>query len=74
MEREQTTIRLPTDLKEQIQREADARGMPMKDLIMIILWNYFQTSLSYCTHDRQHQQTNFPELLDQDQVQDFETG
>lgn len=26
MNREQTTIRLPTDLKEQIQQEADGRG------------------------------------------------
>ncbi len=40
MAREQTTIRLPTELKEQLQREADKRGMPVKDLVMFILKGY----------------------------------
>lgn len=42
MEREQTTIRLPADLKNQIQKEADEMGMPMKDLILFILHRYFE--------------------------------
>ncbi len=32
MNREQTTIRLPTDLKEQIQQEADGRGNQFSSL------------------------------------------
>ena len=42
MEREQTTIRLPADLKEKIQQEADRRGYILKDLITFILWNYLE--------------------------------
>lgn len=38
MEREQTTIRLPTGLKDQFQREADRRGITLHDLIVFILW------------------------------------
>lgn len=37
MEREQTTIRLPADLKERIQREADKRGYSFNALILILL-------------------------------------
>ncbi len=37
MEREQTTIRLPCALKEQLQREADKRGDSFNGLIMIML-------------------------------------
>ena len=44
MEREQTTIRLPSELKEQLQREADERGYPMKDLLMFILWAHVRSS------------------------------
>lgn len=43
MEREQTTIRLPLELKEELQREADEKGYPLKDLILFILWNYFES-------------------------------
>lgn len=42
MEREQTTIRLPVELKEKLQQEADRRGYTVKDLIMFILWNHFE--------------------------------
>ena len=44
MNREQTTIRLPAELKEQIQKEADYRGMPLKDLILFILYRYFENT------------------------------
>ena len=45
MEREQTTIRLPTELKEQIQQEADRRGCPTKDRVLFILWNRSRSSI-----------------------------
>jgi len=38
MAREQTTIRLPTDLKEQIQREADIRGQSFNGMICYMLF------------------------------------
>lgn len=41
MTREQTTIRLPAELKEQLQQEADKRGYPVKDLIIFIFHQYF---------------------------------
>lgn len=37
MNRQQTTIRLPVELMEQLQQEADFRGYPVKDLVMFIL-------------------------------------
>lgn len=37
MEREQTTIRLPVELKEQLQQEAGERGLSLNDLLLIIL-------------------------------------
>ena len=55
MEKEQTTIRLPVELKEKLQAEAEKqsqilkaeadkekRGYTITDLIMFILWKYFQ--------------------------------
>lgn len=42
MEREQTTIRLPAELKEQLQREAGKRGYTLHDLIIFILQEAFQ--------------------------------
>lgn len=42
MERERTTIRLPAGLKDQLQREADRRGITLHDLIVFILWKYLQ--------------------------------
>ena len=38
MTREQMTIRLPLDLKEQIQKQADLMGITLHDLILFILW------------------------------------
>ncbi len=38
----QTTIRLPAELKEQLQREADRRGITIHDLIVFILWEGLQ--------------------------------
>lgn len=37
MKREQATIRLPADLKDRIQREADRRGESFNGMIMIML-------------------------------------
>lgn len=37
MEREQTTIRLPTELKEQLQKEADKRNQSFNGLINLLL-------------------------------------
>lgn len=41
-EREQTTIRLPAELKEELQREADQQGVTLHDLIVFILWKELQ--------------------------------
>lgn len=41
MEREQTTIRLPAELMEKLRQEAEARGYPVKDLIMFIFHFHF---------------------------------
>lgn len=40
MDREQTTIRLPAELKEKLQREAGGRGMGFNQLVLIILKNW----------------------------------
>ena len=40
MDREQTTIRLPADLKEQIQQKADKKGQSFNALILFILNNW----------------------------------
>ncbi len=37
MEREQTTIRLPTELKEEVQRQADEQGQSFNSEIIILL-------------------------------------
>lgn len=39
-EREQTTIRLPVDLKEQIQRAAAKNGMGFNALVLSILFDW----------------------------------
>lgn len=48
MEREQTTIRLPVELKEKLQQEAEIRGYTIRDLIVVILWNYFRHHKEAC--------------------------
>ena len=37
MERSQTTIRLPTELKEQLQREADRMGISLNDYLLRLI-------------------------------------
>ena len=37
MNREQTTIRLPAELKEQIQKEADEMGQSFNAMLLILL-------------------------------------
>ena len=37
MHREQTTIRLPDEMKKGLQKEADKRGMSFNQLVLIIL-------------------------------------
>lgn len=44
MEREQTTIRLPAELKERLQQEAERMGYTLKDLIMFVLNDYLCSS------------------------------
>lgn len=46
MEREQTTIRLPEELKVELQKQADRKGFTVKDLIVFILWDYFRKANS----------------------------
>ena len=36
-EREQTTIRLPAELKEKLQREADRKGFSFNSIVIILL-------------------------------------
>lgn len=43
--KEQITIRLPKELKEKLQREADLKGYTITDLIMFILNDYFQKTI-----------------------------
>lgn len=42
MEREQTTIRLPAEVKEKLLQEADKRAYTLKDLVVLILWAYIR--------------------------------
>lgn len=37
MNREQTTIRLPAELKEQLQREADRMGISLNDYLLRLI-------------------------------------
>lgn len=46
LEREQTTIRLPADLKEQLAKEAQRRGYTITNLITLILWDYVHLSIA----------------------------
>ena len=46
VEREQITIRLPADLKERLQQEADERGYTLTNLIMFILWKNFEKTIA----------------------------
>lgn len=46
MEKVQTTIRLPAELKEQLAREASERGYTVKDLVIVILNEHFRKANS----------------------------
>ena len=37
MEKEQTTIRLPAELKEMLQQEAERRGISFNSLVILLL-------------------------------------
>ena len=42
MDREQTIIRLPSELLEQLRREADLGGITLHDLMVFTLWKGLQ--------------------------------
>ncbi|PXX77383.1 hypothetical protein [Dielma fastidiosa] len=42
LEKERTTIRIPSELKKLLQEEADEKGYTVNDLILFILWDNFQ--------------------------------
>lgn len=42
MKREQITIRLPIELRQKVQQEAERKGYTVKDLIIFIVHQYFQ--------------------------------
>ncbi len=44
MEREQTTLRLPPELLEQLRQQAQKDGYTVNDLIMFILREHFQNT------------------------------
>ena len=44
MEREQTTIRLPAELKKRLQQEAERKGQTVKDIVLFILYSYLQNN------------------------------
>ena len=39
-----TTIRLPEELKKELENEAQAHGYTLGEQITIILWRYFETT------------------------------
>lgn len=43
--KEQVTIRLPAELKERLQQEADKRGYSITELIIFILWDNFSPTI-----------------------------
>lgn len=45
MTREQTTIRLPAELKEKVQQEANAKGKSYNNLVEIILYSWIRNFL-----------------------------
>ena len=42
MEREQTTIRLPIELKEKLQQETLKKEISFNEIITIALWKYLE--------------------------------
>jgi len=45
MTREQTTIRLPVELKEKLQQEANVKGKSYNNLVEIILYSWVRNFL-----------------------------
>lgn len=45
MEREQTTIRLPVELKERLQRQADKLGISFNALVLKIFYDFIQSQI-----------------------------
>lgn len=43
-ETQQTTIRLPAELKEKLQQEAERKGQTVKDIILFIIYSYFRNN------------------------------
>lgn len=44
MDREQTTIRLPKNLKEKLSLKAAKIGVPIKDLLIFIIYRHFENT------------------------------
>ena len=44
MEREQTTIRLPVELKRQLQQEADKRGFSFNGFVLLAIDKYIKAN------------------------------
>ncbi len=44
-EREQTTIRLPAELKKKLEQKAHENGMTTKGIILFILFDYFENKI-----------------------------
>ncbi|EQH10714.1 ribbon-helix-helix, copG family protein [Clostridioides difficile DA00203] len=42
MQIEQTTIRLPRELKEKLEKQAKTKGYTLKDVVIFILQDYLQ--------------------------------
>ncbi|AXU32561.1 Uncharacterised protein [Clostridioides difficile] len=42
MQREQTTIRLPRELKDKLLKQAKVKGYTLKDMVIFILKDYLQ--------------------------------
>ncbi len=45
MEREQVTIRLPAEMKKELQQEADKRGLGFNSLVLLIIRDYLKKRL-----------------------------
>lgn len=43
METKQITLRLPVSLYQKLRQEAERKGVPKKDYVMIILWAYLDS-------------------------------
>lgn len=53
LERKQITIRLPADLKTQIQQQADKEGQSFNTEVIILLWKGLEVELGHVLFHRQ---------------------